>query len=162
MRPQFHHIDAASEVERLGRPREPAAPRTAEPRAIHMTIKTPGDEEETTDTMAERIRAAQEEPWRKHQYIDEDSGEAWEAFNEHLFMEETDSAPKLVSALANPQYLDAISAPRDAARLSRSKNVRNRHRTRKGKGKASGANGEGDGESDSSSMLSQESDEDAA
>jgi len=117
--------------------------------------------------MAERIRAAQEEPWRKHQYIDEDSGEAWESYNEHLFMEETDAAPKLVSAMANPQYLDAISAPRDAARLSRSKNIRRRRGTRKGKGKATGANGEDNGDSDSSGTLSQppssgESDEDAA
>ncbi|KAI9736437.1 MAG: hypothetical protein M1818_006171 [Claussenomyces sp. TS43310] len=156
MRPQFHHIDAAAELERLGRPREPAAPRTNEPRAIHMTVKAAGDEEETTDTMAERIRSAQEEPWRKHAYVDEDSTEAWEAFNEHLFLDETVQAPRLVSTLGNAEYLDAISAPRDAARLSRSKDVRRDRRRGKRKGHAKAKTKEGqDAEGDSSSTLSE-------
>lgn len=148
MRPQFHHIDAAAEVERLSRPRDPAAPRAGEPRAIHMTVKSTADgEEETTDTMAERIRSAQEEPWRRLTYVDEDSGEAWDAFNDYLFVDEAEEAAKLVSGMDNAQYLDAISAPRDAARLSRS-------RTSKKKGKDGKDGGEGGEESESSSTLS--------
>jgi DNA-directed RNA polymerase-3 subunit RPC5 len=149
MRPQFHHIDAAAEVERLSRPRDLAAPRAGEPRAIHMTVKSTADgEEETTDTMAERIRSAQEEPWRRLTYVDEDSGEAWDAFNDYLFVDDSEEAAKLVSGMDNAQYLDAISAPRDAARLSRSRTSRKK----KGKG---GKEGESEGvdDSESSSTL---------
>lgn len=133
LRPQFHHIDAASELEKAGRARDaaPGGMRSGEPRAIHMTVKAVGDEEETTDTMAERIRAAQDEKWRKLHYVDENSDEAWQTFEEHLFVpgvpgseNEEDvhkDVPKLVSYLQDAEYLDAISAPRDAAKLSRSR-----------------------------------------
>jgi DNA-directed RNA polymerase-3 subunit RPC5 len=134
MRPQFHHLDSLAELERQARPRADAAaaPRAAEPRAIHMTVKTLGDEEETTDTMAERIRAAQDEPWRRLVYRDEDSNEAWAVFEDDLFVRgaeaeaEASALPRLVSALGDDEYLDAISAPRDVARLSRSKGERRR------------------------------------
>jgi len=173
MRPQFHHIDAHSEQERFGRARDPAmAARVQEARAIHMTVKTNVDgEEETTDTMAERISAAQAEHWKTQQYIDEDDGEAWEAFHKHLFVGantglETNEEllahmPPLKSALDDIEYLDTISAPRDAAKLSRSKKVR-KNRDKNGKGKENAAEG---AESDTSSTLSDppsdsESDED--
>jgi len=112
MRPQFHHIDAQTELER-GRTREAVPPRATEPRAIHMTVKPTADgEEETTDTMAERIRSVQEEPWRKLCYVDEDSEEAWNAYNEHLFVENTVEVPRLESTMGAAEYLDAIGAPR--------------------------------------------------
>jgi DNA-directed RNA polymerase-3 subunit RPC5 len=175
MRPQFHHIDAHSEQERFGRARDPAmAARVQEARAIHMTVKTNVDgEEETTDTMAERISAAQAEAWKTQRYVDEDDEEAWEAYHRHLFvgadaglMENEDllvAIPPLKSALDNVEYLDTISAPRDAAKLSRSKKVR-RNREKKGKGRESTAEGT---ESDTSSTLSDppsdsESDQDDA
>jgi len=125
MRPQFHHIDAQADLERLGRPRETTQGGGQGTRAIHMTVKATADgEEETTDTMAERIRAAQDEPWRKLKYVDEDSVDAWEAYEANLFVENMGEAPKLVSRMGNAEYLDAISAPRDAIKLSRSKNVK--------------------------------------
>ena len=126
-----------------------------------MTVKSNVDgEEETTDTMAERISAAQAEPWKTQRYIDEDSGEAWDAFHKYLFvgagaeLEDNEdllaNMPQLRSALDDVEYLDTISAPRDAAKLSRSKKVR-KDRDRKGKGKEKATDG---AESDTSSTLS--------
>lgn len=143
MRPQFHHIDAHTEQERAVRARDPgAAPaRVIEPRAVHMTVKNPVDgEEDTTDTMHERITATQAENWRHHKYVDEDDTLAWESFGENLFVggpvEEAEDlqnkVPRLVSGYNDNEYLNSISAPRDASRLSRSKKVR---KSQKGKEK---------------------------
>jgi DNA-directed RNA polymerase III subunit RPC5 len=150
------------------------AARVQEARAIHMTVKTNVDgEEETTDTMAERISAAQAEAWKTQRYVDEDDREAWEAYAQHMFvganagLEDNEDLlaimPQLKSALDDAEYLDTISAPRDAAKLSRSKKVR-KDRDKKGKGKENAAEG---AESDTSSTLSDppsdsESDEDDA
>lgn len=126
LRPQFHHIDAQTELERR-QSREPIVARSADPRAIHMTVKPTIDgEEETTDTMAERIRAVQEEPWRKLKFVDEDSIEAWELFNDSLFVENTEIIPQLVSSMTGSEYLDTISAPRAPAKLARLSKLRNK------------------------------------
>jgi DNA-directed RNA polymerase-3 subunit RPC5 len=158
MRPQFHHIDAQAEQERVAR-RDPnaAAPRTTDARAIHMTVKTTVDgEEENGDTMAQRISATQAELWRNHRYVDEAADESWAVY-ETLFVgggvednELTKKVPKLVSGMEDIEYLDFISSPRDAARLSRSKRVR-KDEPKKRKGKEKMAE---DGESDGSSTLS--------
>lgn len=162
MRPQFHHIDAHSEQERAGRARDPAmAVRAQEARAIHMTVKSNVDgEEETTDTMAERIAAAQAEAWKTQKYVDEDSADAWDAFHRHLFvgaragLENSEDLlaimPHLKSALDDAEYLDFISAPSNPAKLSRSKKVR--RKDKKGKGKETDTAG---AESDASSTLSE-------
>lgn len=126
LRPQFHHIDAQTELERR-QSREPTATRSVDPRAIHMTVKPTVDgEEETTDTMAERIRAVQEEPWRKLEYVDEDSVDAWELYNDNLFVEAKETLPQLVSSMTGSEYLDTISAPRAPAKLARLSKLRNK------------------------------------
>ncbi len=119
MRPQFHHIDADTEMQRLAKPRAEQAPRAAT--GVHMTVKTLGEGAEV-ETMAERIRKAQEEKWRKMKYNDDESGVAWETFEE-LFVQDTDAVPMLASGITDEVYLDKISAPRDEARLSRTKQV---------------------------------------
>lgn len=109
-----------------------------------MTAKSTVDgEESNVDTMIERIRIAQEEPWRKLRYVDENSSEAWTTFEE-LFVdidparkntgegaakegENTDTQlgiPKLESSMSNEQYLDAISAPREQTKLKKRKRGR--------------------------------------
>lgn len=144
MRPQFHHIDARTEQERTSRAREPTAG-SAQARAIHMTVKSKVDgEESTVDTMGERITAAQAEKWKTHKYVDEDEDEAWKFYNENLIIgaeekiEDTEelkmNMPKLATALANMEYMDTISAPTDPAKLSRSKKVK-KSKDKKGKGK---------------------------
>lgn len=52
-----------------------------------MTIKTTTDGDTvTTETMADRLRAVQSEPWRKMRYTDENDEAAWEVYNESLFL----------------------------------------------------------------------------
>lgn len=90
-----------------------------------MTVKpTVEGEEETTDTMAVRIRAVQEEIWRKFTCVDEDSQDAWELFNDSLFVEGKEALPTLVSSMTNSEYLDTISAPRAPAKLARLEKLR--------------------------------------
>ncbi|PQE10208.1 dna-directed RNA polymerase iii complex subunit rpc37 protein [Rutstroemia sp. NJR-2017a WRK4] len=135
LRPQFHHIDAHAEQERQGRPRDPGTvPRTTEARAIHMTVKSNIDgEEDMVDNIGVRIAAAQQEQWQKHRYVDEDNQQAWDAFEDHLFVVadkdengnpqelSPDTVPKLISGLDDMAYIDSISAPNNASKLSRSK-----------------------------------------
>ncbi|KAI1095004.1 hypothetical protein F5B19DRAFT_395569 [Rostrohypoxylon terebratum] len=110
LRPQFHHLDAYAEQERLSRPREgvPGAPPPGGPgaagkegqppqagaaKAIHMTIKSAGqgDGGSPIDTMVERLRKVQIEPWTKLKYEHEESDKAWNTFASSLVYA---SAPK--------------------------------------------------------------------
>ncbi|RDL30759.1 Uncharacterized protein BP5553_10104 [Venustampulla echinocandica] len=173
MRPQFHHIDALAEQHKAAAPRDTPA-RAQEPRAIHMTVKSSIDgEEDSTDTMIERIAATQAEVWKGHRYIDEDTNEAWEAFEESLFVGGereldpnellSDKVPELVTSLDDREYLDAVSAPReegDPPRLKKS----TKGKDKKGKGKAVGGEADGDDAASSSGLSDTEveSEEEAA
>jgi DNA-directed RNA polymerase-3 subunit RPC5 len=86
-----------------------------------MSVKPVGElgGEPVEKTLAERIRDTQEEPWKRLDYVDDNSNEAWDTFEE-LFVE-TEGLPVLQAKIDNEGYLDAISAPRDEARLSRAK-----------------------------------------
>ncbi|KAI1461575.1 hypothetical protein F4805DRAFT_412568 [Annulohypoxylon moriforme] len=106
LRPQFHHLDAYAELERLSRPREGASgpgpsngqagaaggskegqtPQAGAAKAIHMTIKSAGqgDSGISVDTMVERLRKVQTEPWTKLKYEHEDSDKAWSMFANSL------------------------------------------------------------------------------
>ncbi|KAI1469971.1 Sin-like protein conserved region-domain-containing protein [Daldinia caldariorum] len=108
LRPQLHHLDAYTEQERLSRPREGmAGPGAAAgsaskdasgsgsatgagagaAKAIHMSIKSAGATEGgdlTVDTMIDRLRKVQVEPWSRLKYEDEDSDKAWHMFTNHL------------------------------------------------------------------------------
>jgi DNA-directed RNA polymerase III subunit RPC5 len=90
-----------------------------------MTVKPTADgEEEATDTMPERIRAVQEEPWRKLKYVDEDNEEAWDVYNDSLFVDELETVPNLLSSKMPPEYLDTISASRAPAKLAKLNKLR--------------------------------------
>lgn len=167
MRPQFHHIDAQSEQDRVGRRAEAGPARATEARAIHMIVKNAMDgEEESSDTMAQRISTAQAEQWKSHRFVDEMDDDAWKAYEENLFVgarfgsrgenvETSDllaNLPALKSNLDDGEYLDHISAPRDAAKLSRSKKI---PKSKKGKEKETTTGAAV--ESDTSSTLSDSS-----
>ncbi|SPN99907.1 uncharacterized protein DNG_02759 [Cephalotrichum gorgonifer] len=84
--PQLHHVDALTQLEQsaaAGAAKD-AAPASTAPsapaRAIHMTIKNADAESISTDTMADRLRAVQAEPWRKMRFVDENEEEAWDVF----------------------------------------------------------------------------------
>lgn len=112
LRPQLHHLDAYAEQERLSRPREGAGgaggPGGAgagagkegagaagggagqggggAAKAIHMSIKSAGADsgEVAVDTMIERLRKVQTEPWIKLKYEHENSEKAWSMYENHL------------------------------------------------------------------------------
>jgi len=92
LRPVPHHIDAVAEQERLARPAPggAAAAAAAEKvagRAIQMTLKAAMDDEGVaTETMADRLRAVQTEPWRRVEWVPDDADASWEAYNESLLM----------------------------------------------------------------------------
>ncbi|CCU74309.1 unnamed protein product [Blumeria hordei] len=132
MRPQFHHIDAVIEQERLAKGRDAAAAGKSEARAVHMTVKTQVDGDSGSNTempIAVRISAAQAEAWKTHLYIDEDADEAWAEYSESMFVypkaESTEdilaNVPQLQSAYNNAEYLDAISLQSDPARVAKTK-----------------------------------------
>lgn len=102
LRPQLHHLDATTQMERQAASKESSAPNGtgtggapsgggggsgAAPRAIHMTIKTTVDGETVAaETIADRLRSVQSEPWRKMKYTDENEEAAWDVYNESLFL----------------------------------------------------------------------------
>lgn len=117
MRPQFHHLDAQSQAARnkFWRERDALDGARAEPRMMqhHQVVKNTTDGEEFNITQtAKHLADAAEESWTKLEYHDEDSDEAYFGYHDKLFLTVTADAPQLKAALANEQYLDAISAPR--------------------------------------------------
>ncbi|KAM5347918.1 hypothetical protein ACJ41O_007742 [Fusarium nematophilum] len=92
LRPQLHHIDATTQLERQATAKESGPTLGAgTAKAIHMTVKTTGDGDAvTTETMADRLRAVQSEHWRTMRYTDENEEAAWEVYNESLFLRPTD------------------------------------------------------------------------
>ncbi|RFU78458.1 hypothetical protein TARUN_3705 [Trichoderma arundinaceum] len=113
LRPQLHHLDATTQQERqssAAASKEGAAASASSARAIHMTIKTAGDGADgvSTETMADRLRSVQTEPWRKMRYTDENEETAWEVYNDSLFLR-----PKADPAAGEP----AADAERDLEEL---------------------------------------------
>ncbi|EON61080.1 hypothetical protein W97_00291 [Coniosporium apollinis CBS 100218] len=115
MRPQFHHLDASSHVESAARRREREAaepPRDTQPRAVQMSVKQNDTDGPTGITTKDYLQAAQQEPWTKLRYHDEDTDEAYGIYHDKLFIHDTEGASQLKSSMTNEEYLDAISAPR--------------------------------------------------
>jgi DNA-directed RNA polymerase-3 subunit RPC5 len=128
-----------------------------------MTVKSTVDgEEDTSDTMAERITATQQEPWTHHRYIDEDSADAWETFHENLFAtnevienhELVEQTENLSSRFEDSELLDTISVTRDAAKMSRKKTGLAERSKGKRKEKEAEAAAAADGEQSDASVTS--------
>ncbi|KAI9751823.1 MAG: hypothetical protein M1815_000902 [Lichina confinis] len=123
LRPQFHHLDALVEQERAAaRPqRDPgAAGRVQEARAVQMTAKSADADDMDTAEVIKTLKAAQEENWKRLMYADEDTTEAWGAY-EKLFTANAKDAPKLQSLVTCAEYLDSISACSAPAKTQPSK-----------------------------------------
>ncbi|CAK7265046.1 hypothetical protein SEPCBS57363_001382 [Sporothrix epigloea] len=135
LRPQLHHIDAETEVERAkhrdttaagvasgdgasaGRPGGPGGPR-----AIHMTVKSVGadGDEFITETMADRLRAVQMENWARMVYVGDDDENSWEAYDQALFLKDTAGALKAATAAdtaKNTGAVEGVSGTADQAQL---------------------------------------------
>jgi DNA-directed RNA polymerase-3 subunit RPC5 len=100
MRPQFHHLDAQTQVDRNATRRTRAADeasgrepaRVLEPRLVQLTAKAAGDPESAGETTGENTKAylsaAEQEVWRKLRWTDEDEEEAFEKYHDMLFLTE--------------------------------------------------------------------------
>jgi DNA-directed RNA polymerase-3 subunit RPC5 len=88
-----------------------------------MTVKTTTDGNAlTTETMADRLRIVQGEPWRKMRYTDENEEAAWDVYSESMFLrteqqgaEEKDArplediVPRFESRWEDKKLLESIS-----------------------------------------------------
>lgn len=115
MRPQFHHVDAESQRARHAVARdEPMTNRLPQaPKQVMQSYTEHKVEKKPEDITRDLLRTAQDEAWVKLQYHDEDESAAYAAYNEKLFVRDTEAAPHLKSSMTNDEYLDAISAPRN-------------------------------------------------
>ncbi|TLD18193.1 hypothetical protein PspLS_10502 [Pyricularia sp. CBS 133598] len=117
MRPQLHHIDAKADLERATRRTEgpgsggggsttaaaaAADSKAAAARAIHMTVKSAGavesDDKHLVETMADKLRSVQMEPWRRLAYVDESTDDAWALYEESFVHRGLDAAAAVVAA----------------------------------------------------------------
>lgn len=113
MRPQFHHLDAITHLEQSNRRREAAeGAKPPEARAVHVTVKAADQHDSEAASTKKFLQVAKEDAWVDLRYHDEDAPEAYAAYHNKLFVDESSVAPKLQSTLNNEQYLEAISAPR--------------------------------------------------
>ncbi len=134
LRPQFHHIDAMAETERLkqrdaaggaagsagvgggtgtggaGGKEGGASGSTA--RAIHMTIKSAGTDGDAPvmETITDRLRAVQMESWTRMRYLNEELDASWAAYAENLFLQPTAAAAAAAAEDNNPAVAAAGSA----------------------------------------------------
>lgn len=115
MRPQFHHVDAVTHVEKGGTAREAEDARPPpQARGLVQSYKDNRDTEDPSAAKAKNLmQLALEEPWTKIQYHDEDEIESYDAYHTKLFVQDAGNAAKLKSSMSNEEYLDAISAPRN-------------------------------------------------
>ncbi|KAK1776034.1 Sin-like protein conserved region-domain-containing protein [Copromyces sp. CBS 386.78] len=99
LRPVAPYLDAATEQERLSRlgPGPAAngpADKQAAGRAIHMSIKSSdtGGAGAAAETMADRLRAVQTEPWHNLKWYHDEHGEAWDTYNECMLLRSSKAA----------------------------------------------------------------------
>ncbi|KAK4900607.1 hypothetical protein LTR27_002323 [Elasticomyces elasticus] len=123
MRPQFHHLDAEEQRSRIANSRatqEAAGPDAARPppeaRSVLAREKKVGDEGSGRERMEDRTRRhlqeAEAEEWIKLEYVDEDMQDAYDKFEETMFVANVGEVPRLKSGMGGWEYLDAVSAPR--------------------------------------------------
>lgn len=105
LRPQLHHIDAATEQERLAASRGAggaggAAATKDVARAIHMTVKqnTDGSEEIVQETMADRLKKVQLEAWKKMRYVHEEASDSWAVAEEALYLHQPEGGVAAAAA----------------------------------------------------------------
>lgn len=137
MRPQFHHVDAEEQRNRVAASRDHAAALAAEGAGgaggqgaaggaaksdrtlLQQTFKSGnnprGDLDQRQKEMEDFLKTAGEEKWVPVEYVDEDAETAYEMFHNRLFVGDVAAAAKLQSSMDDKAYLDAISAPREGS-----------------------------------------------
>lgn len=132
MRPNFHHLDAEEERNRISVARAQAEANgpVHEPVARGLTRdKMQAAEKNTVEyRLRQGLLAAQMEPWIKMEYVDDEDDLAYETFNRTLKVEDVSKVPHLKSAMDNDAYLDAISAPKHDSSTRRRKRAPRRNK----------------------------------
>jgi DNA-directed RNA polymerase-3 subunit RPC5 len=133
MRPQFHHLDAEEERNRIAATRAQAEAAEAGPaptgHALRQRIISDEEKKSAEHRLKQILRSAEQEQWIQMQYIDEETDRAYTAFEDKLFVKDTADAPTLKSTMDNMEYLDAISAPRHDSPTRRRRRPPRRKRT---------------------------------
>jgi DNA-directed RNA polymerase-3 subunit RPC5 len=133
MRPQFHHLDAEEERNRIAATRAQAEAAEAGPapagHALRQRVITEEEKKSAEHRLKQILKAAEQEQWIQMQYIDEETDRAYTAFEDKLFVKNTADAPNLKSTMDNMEYLDAISAPRHGSPTRRRRRPPRRKRT---------------------------------
>lgn len=113
LRPQFHYLDARKKLESLRKYKDAVGANAEgrQPKAIQQTMKTEDEAAAGGDGTKSFLQAAQDEPWVPLPFVGEDTNLAYEAYNEWLFVNDTDGAAELKSTWTDEEYLDAISVP---------------------------------------------------
>lgn len=115
LRPQLHHLDAAAEQERLAATRGAPAPAKPEAaRAIHMTVKqtADGSEEVVQETMADRLKRVQLDPWRRMRYVHDEASDSWAVAEDVLFLHRPEAPAAAAAATGKePEVPDEPGMP---------------------------------------------------
>lgn len=152
MRPQFHHVDAETQREMLLKVKGNAGAGedgAQDVRALNQRVREApssnpkGDLEAREAEMQKALQDAREEEWVPLRYVDEDEQDAFDMWNDRMFVGETEGAQRLQSCMDDEGYLDAISAP---GRESPTR--RRRRRSRKEREAEAEEEGEGDDEAE--------------
>ncbi|PYH43943.1 uncharacterized protein BP01DRAFT_358120 [Aspergillus saccharolyticus JOP 1030-1] len=123
LHPQLHHLDAMDEIPAKGKGKarkegEEDRPGESEARAIDVKIKAAEDGEAAMVAgNLELLKQMQDEKWKDYEWVDAETEESWQLYENYMMHQEVESLPQLQSAIETEEYLDKMSAPRiDPAR----------------------------------------------
>ncbi|GLA34955.1 DNA-directed RNA polymerase III subunit C37 [Aspergillus niger] len=123
LHPQLHHLDALDEMPTKGKGKarkegEEDRPGESEARAIDVKIKAAEDGEAAQVAgNLDLLKKMQDEKWKDYEWVDAETGESWQLYENYMMHQDVDSLPQLQSAIDSESYLDTMSAPRiDPAR----------------------------------------------
>ncbi|RAH49768.1 uncharacterized protein BO95DRAFT_511178 [Aspergillus brunneoviolaceus CBS 621.78] len=128
LHPQLHHLDALDEIPAKGKGKgrgkdgeeERAGPAgESEARAIDVKIKAAGEDGEAATVAGnlDLLKQMQDEKWRDYEWVDAETEESWQLYENYMMHQDVETLPQLQSAIESEEYLDKMSAPRiDPAR----------------------------------------------
>ncbi|PLN83126.1 hypothetical protein BDW42DRAFT_165349 [Aspergillus taichungensis] len=125
LHPQLHHLDALDEIPAKGRGgkgarKEGEEERSAESEARAIDVKIKAAEEGGAAAVAgnlDLLKQMQDEKWGRYEWIDAETEESWDVYENFMIHQDLENLPQLESAIDSEEYLDRMSAPRiDPAR----------------------------------------------
>ncbi|BCR90044.1 uncharacterized protein ACHE_51242A [Aspergillus chevalieri] len=119
LHPQLHHLDALDEVPTKGRGKarkegEDERAAESEARTIDVKIKAAAEDGEAAMVAGnlELLKKMQDEKWSTYDWVDAETEESWQTYEQCMVNQEIESLPQLQSVIDGEDYLDQMSAPR--------------------------------------------------